>query len=267
MKKFISAVLAGTMLFASALAFSGCGGSETKAKTIKSADDLKGAVIGVQSGTTGDELGTKYETDDGSTVNRYSKGADAVAALKNGKIDCVIIDSEPAKAFVEANEGLKILDEPLAKEEYAICMAKDKTDLLQKFNASLKKLKEDGTLDKIVRNYIGDEKGKTPYTSPAGTEYPNGELHMATNAEFEPYEFIEGNKIVGIDPMAAQAICDSLGYKLVIDNMEFDSIIGSIQSGKADFGMAGMTVTEERLETVNFTDTYADASQVIIVKE
>lgn len=266
MKKFISAVLAGTMLFASAFAFAGCGG-ESKTKTITGADDLKGAVIGVQSGTTGDELATKYETDDGSKVNRYSKGADAVAALKNGKIDCVIIDSEPAKSFVEANEGLKILDEPLSKEEYAVCMAKDKTDLLQKFNSSLRKLKEDGTLDKIFRNYIGDDKGKTPYTSPEGTEYPNGELHMATNAEFEPYEYIEGNKIVGIDPMTAQAICDSLGYKLVIDNMEFDSIIGSIQSGKADFGMAGMTVTEERLETVNFTDTYADASQVIIVKK
>lgn len=117
------------------------------------------------------------------------------------------------------------------------------------------------------RAYIGDKKGESAYTTPDGTEYPNGELHMATNAEFEPYEFIQDNEIVGIDPMAAQAICDKLGYKLVIDNMEFDSIIGSIQSGKADFGMAGMTVTEERLETVNFTNTYADASQVIIVKK
>ncbi len=67
--------------------------------------------------------------------------------------------------------------------------------------------------------------------------------------------------------MIAQAICDKLGYKLVIDDMDFDSIITAVQSGKADFGMAGMTVTEERLESINFTDTYTKANQVIIVKE
>ena len=89
---------------------------------------------------------------------------------------------------------------------------------------------------------------------------------MATNAAFEPYEFIENSKVVGIDPMIAQAICDKLGYKLVIDNMEFDAIIGAVQSGKADFGMAGMSVTDERKKNVNFTDTYATSTQVIIVK-
>ena len=146
-------------------------------------------------------------------------------------------------------------------------MAQDNADLLSKFNTALAELKKDGTLDNIVKNYIGDDIGKTPYKTPDGTQYPNGELHMATNAEFEPYEFIQNNEIVGIDPMTAQAICDKLGYKLVIDNMDFEAIIGSIQSGKADFGMAGMTVTDERKKSVNFTDTYATAKQVIIVKK
>ena len=90
---------------------------------------------------------------------------------------------------------------------------------------------------------------------------------MATNAFFEPYEYYEGDTVVGIDAMAAQAICDKLGYKLVIDDMDFDSIITAVQSGKADFGMAGMTITEERLNAINFTDTYTTATQVIIVKE
>ena len=88
----------------------------------------------------------------------------------------------------------------------------------------------------------------------------NGELHMATNAFFEPYEYYENDKIVGIDAEIAEAVCDKLGYTLVIDDMDFDSIITAVQSGKADFGMAGMTVTEER-------DTYTNAIQVIIVKE
>ena len=265
MKKLISGVLAGVMACAMVFSFAGCGGSDTK--KIEKPDDLKGASIGVQLGTTGDINASDYEKD-GSTINRYTKGADAVAALKNGKIDCVIIDKEPAQAFIEANSGLKILDDFFDEEEYAVCMAKDKTELLGKFNKALGELKSDGTLQKIVDNYIGDDtKGKSPYTTPSGTEYPNGELHMATNAEFEPYEFIEDGKIVGIDAMAAQAICDKLGYKLVIDNMDFEAIIGSIQSGKADFGMAAMTVTPERKETVNFTDTYAKSKQVVIVKE
>ncbi len=98
-------------------------------------------------------------------------------------------------------------------------------------------------------------------------EANKGELHMATNAFFEPYEFYENDKIVGIDAEIAEAICEKLGYTLVIDDMDFDSIITAVQSGKADFGMAGMTVTEERKQAIDFTDTYTNAIQVIIVKE
>ncbi len=93
------------------------------------------------------------------------------------------------------------------------------------------------------------------------------ELHMATNAFFEPYEYYEGDKIVGIDAEIAEAICDKLGYELVIDDMDFDSIVTAVSSGKADFGMAGMTVTDERKESVDFTDSYTTATQVIIVPE
>ncbi len=95
----------------------------------------------------------------------------------------------------------------------------------------------------------------------------NGTLVMATNAEFPPYEFREGDKIVGIDADIAQAIADELGMELKIEDMQFDSIIAAVQSGKADMGVAGMTITEDRLATVNFTTPYTKAAQVIIVKE
>ena len=273
MKKILSGILTAVMLLTSVTALSGCSGassdeeSSTGAKTVASIDDLAGAKIGVQLGTTGDIFASDYEKE-GSTIERFNKGADAVLALTSGKVDCVIIDNEPAKAFVEANDGLKILDEPFAVEEYAICISKDNEKLTEKFNTAIAELKEDGTLDSIIKNYIGDDtKGKSPYQTPEGTEYPNGELHMATNAFFEPYEYYDGDDIVGIDAMAAKAICDKLGYELVIDDMDFDSIITAVQSGKADFGMAGMTVTEERLKAISFTDTYTTATQVIIVKE
>lgn len=94
-----------------------------------------------------------------------------------------------------------------------------------------------------------------------------GTLVMATNAEFPPYEYYEGDKVVGIDAEIAQAIADHLGMTLQIEDMAFDSILVAVQSGKADLGLAGMTVTEDRLKNVNFSDTYAQAAQVIIVKE
>lgn len=92
-------------------------------------------------------------------------------------------------------------------------------------------------------------------------------LIMATNAAFPPYEFKEGDKIVGIDAEIAQAIADKIGMELVIEDMEFDSIITAVTNDKAYVGIAGLTVTEERKQEVNFSDSYATGVQVVIVKE
>jgi len=94
-----------------------------------------------------------------------------------------------------------------------------------------------------------------------------GFLNMATNAEFPPYEFKEGDDFAGIDVEIAKAIAEALGLELKINDVEFGSIIGGVQSGKYDVGIAGMTKTEEREKSVNFSDTYAIGVQVIIVKE
>ena len=94
-----------------------------------------------------------------------------------------------------------------------------------------------------------------------------GKLTMATNAFFPPYEYYEGETIVGIDAESAAAIAEKLGLELVIDNMEFNSIITAVSTGAADMGLAGMTVTEERKLEVNFSTSYAKGVQSIIVKE
>ena len=94
-----------------------------------------------------------------------------------------------------------------------------------------------------------------------------GSLTMATNAQFPPYEFYDGDKIVGIDAEIAGAIAEKLGLELIIEDMEFDSIIEAVKAGKADIGLAGMTVTPERMESVNFTASYATGVQVVIVTE
>jgi len=122
---------------------------------IASIDDLAGKIIGVQTGTTGDI----YCSDDygEEAIKRYDNGALAVQALINGQVDCVVIDNQPALAFVEANEGLKILDTEYAIEDYAIAIGKDDPELLEKINVALAELKADGKIDEIVSKYIKAE--------------------------------------------------------------------------------------------------------------
>ena len=142
---------------------------------------------------TGDIYVSDYENDgSGTKVERYNKGADAVQALKVGKIDCVVIDEQPALAFVKENKGLKILDEEFTNEDYAFCLKKGNTELRDKVNTALEKLQQDGTVQSIIDNYIGseDQVGKTPYVK-KDIDRSNGTLKVGTNAEFPPYEYYE----------------------------------------------------------------------------
>ena len=126
---------------------------------ITSPDDLyaEGAsqIVGVQLATTGDI----YASGDfgADRVQQYNSGNDAVEALKAGKVDCVIIDNEPAKYYVEANEGLTILPTEFVVEDYSICVAKENTELLEKINTALNELIEDGTVQEIIDKYIAAE--------------------------------------------------------------------------------------------------------------
>ena len=238
---------------------------DAKASTeITSKDDLEGKKVGVQLGTTGDMSVTDDFGDE--NVERYNKGFEAVQALQQGKIDAVVIDDQPAQTFVAENEGLKIVESAYTEEDYAMCFKKD-SELTEQFNTVLKELKDDGTFDQIVNSYIGDAAGENYYATPEGTDTSKGELVMATNAEFPPYEYHDNDKIMGIDADLAQAIADRLGMTLKIEDMAFDSIIPAVQGGKADFGAAGMTVTEERETQVDFSDTYYTGRQVIIVQD
>jgi len=249
------------LLTAAVISVSACS-NNIPANTVNGVDDLNGKSIGTQLGTTGYILAGDIEN---ATVEGYNKGADAIQALKQAKVDAVIIDMETAKAFVSKNSDLKILDEPFDNEEYSIAYRIGDDELGQKLNDALTELKSDGTLDSIVSHWIGDNADHAPYTPDSSVER-TGTLTMATNAEFPPYESKEGNEIVGIDVDMMRAVCDKLGMELVIEDMQFDSIITAVTSGKADVGVAGMSVTEDRLKNVNFTQGYATSMQAIVVR-
>ena len=114
----------------------------------------------------------------------------------------------------------------------------------------------------------GSEEAGTEETEAAAeeTQAAGGKLTMATNAEFEPWEYHEGDDIVGIDPEVAKALADKLGMELSVEDMAFDAVIPSVATGKADIGMAAITVTDERKTSVDFTDSYAESALVVIVK-
>ncbi len=237
-------------------------------------DDLKEAVIGVQLGTTSDVLATHFERKgEGAKVERFTKSTDAIQALTQGKIDCMVEDEQPAKAFLRMNPGLKILPDEFGHSSLAICVAKGNERLLTKINAAIETLRQTGVIDSIVRRHI-DQNIAVAYQSKlsdsdqkAGGKKSCKKLRFSTNAAFEPFEYYEEGKIVGIDIDVARAICDQLGMELEIVDMEFDAVITSVQTGKADAAIAGITVTEERKKSINFTNSYTDVKQVVIVND
>lgn len=288
-----------TLVIAVCLLLASCGSesSSENRKQMKTMADLQGAVIGVQLGTTSDGLATELEKKgDGTKVERYNKGADAIQALLQGKIDCMVTDEAPAKAFQRVNPSLKILPETFDASSFAICVAKDHGELKQSINHAIRILKANGVIDSIVNRHLerGIAVAYTPKTSagklnssadklnsssdaphPSDVKKMGPEalqklglkksLRFATNATFEPFEYYQDGKIVGIDVDVANAIGDVLGVDVEILDMEFDAIITSVQAGKADAGIAGITVTPEREKNIGFTDSYADVRQVIMV--
>jgi polar amino acid transport system substrate-binding protein len=120
-------------------------------------DDLNGKIIGTQTGTTGELYVTDdYEAEGLATVERFKSGNEAVLALTQGKVDCVVIDNNPAEVFVQKNPGLKILETEYTLEEYAFAVAKGNNDLLEKINKAVAELKESGELQAIIDKYIHD---------------------------------------------------------------------------------------------------------------
>ena len=150
MKKLLAAV---SVLLLMLCMMTGCA-SEIAENTVHSADDLEGKTIGVQIGTTGM---TFAEDIPDATVDKYNKGADAIQALKQGKVDAVLIDAAPAEYFVEKNHDLSALPDPFVEEEYAIALKKGNDELTEQINLALEELKANGTLARIESNWIGDE--------------------------------------------------------------------------------------------------------------
>lgn len=242
----------------------GCGSAGVPENTVYSLDDLKGKKIGVQLKTTGDILASDVED---AQVQRFNRGRDAVAALRDGEIDAIIIDDGPAGVFVEEFEDIRVLEDAFEEEEYGLVVKKGNQELLDKINAALDKITEDGTLENITNNWIFNAGQNGAYQGQDKSSYANGTLVVVTNAEFPPYESMEGEEIVGFDIDLMKAVCDELDMKLEVQNIAFDSIISALDREIADVGATAMSITEDRLEQADFSKPYTTARQVVLVRD
>ena len=162
---------------------------------------------------------------------------------------------------------VKTIDIQLTEESYAFVVKKGNTELVEDFNAFLTTIKENGTFDEIVAKYFegkGEKKG-FDYIGGANTANDENTFVVATNCPFEPFEYISNGLMYGIDIEIAQLYAESKELTLVVKNIDFDAIFENVDNGYADIGMAGITINEDRLELYDFTDTYYNASQKLVV--
>ena len=254
MKKILMVILC---LAISACMFAGCSQS--------------GYSVGVQSGTTGQfyiegskDLGfAGYENID---LHKFNNAGLAVQDMLNGNLNAVVVDEGPAGALVKANDGIKLINIKLTNEEYAFGVDKNNDELLAKVNEFITAAMADGTIESIMNKYFNDEGEITGIES---AELDNNradeQLVVATNAAFAPFEYMLGDKYAGIDMEIAAALAEYLGMELVIQNMDFESVVTSVGKNGVDIAMAGLTVSDTRKQSVNFSESYYEASQMVLV--
>ncbi|MBQ9526080.1 MAG: transporter substrate-binding domain-containing protein [Fretibacterium sp.] len=236
---------------------------------LRGVEQLKTERLAAQRGTVGqfiaeDLLGDKKA----ELLTTYEKYVDAIASLRQGKVRAVVMDELPAKRFLSEVAGLTLMDEALSEESYAIGFKKGNAGLLGQVNKALSELKADGTLAAIFDKYLNGDVGAI---SPEGIDLnkgaKGGRLVVGTEAGFAPYELKVGSGYIGIDIEMCAAIAKKLGRELVIENMNFDALPMAVSTGKVDMICAGITVTEERKENMDFSDNYVEgARQVAVVR-
>ena len=255
MKKIISFALVALMLVTVMLGATACS---------------KKAYIGVQSGTTGQyfvdgDVDWDFPGIEGYTAKGFSNPGLAVADMKNGSFDYVVVDKAPALQLLKSVKGIKVIDIELTEEVYAFGVDKANSKLLADINAILASKQTE--IKSIIDKYATGEGIVGIESATKDLNKKDSQLVVATNAAFNPFEWREGNKFYGIDIEIMKLVADELDMELVIEDMEFDSVVMSVGKNGIDVAAAALTVNDTRKESVNFTTTYYNAAQVLIVLE
>ena len=248
MKKIIALVLALVLCLS---VFAACGKKEA------------GAKIAAQKGTTSLMYAQALNNVGVKSYDTFALGA---KDMNNGNADYLFVDKTTAKALCKEIEGLKIIEIALSSENYGIGIDKNQPELKTKIDKIL--TEKAAEIDAIKEKYMNGEEAKYVGVTSATKDGSKAaqQLVVATNAEFAPWEYKEGNKFYGIDMEIAQLIAKELGLELVIEDMEFDAVVGAVGKQNVDIAMSGITITTERLGVINFSTPYYTESIVCVVK-
>lgn len=254
MKKIISLILALTLLLGATFTLASC----------KKDDGDSATKIAIQSGTTSEAYAKVLK---GVEIVSFDTFALAAQGMKNGNADYVFVDKTTAKALCNEISGLKIVDIALSSEYYGIGIDPAQAELKAQIeNVLTSKAAE---IEAIKNKYMnGDENSYVGVASATkDTSKAAQQLVVATNAEFAPWEYKEGNLYYGIDMEIAKLIATELGLELVIDDMAFNMVVGAVGNHGVDIAMSGITITAERMEVINFSTPYYTESIVVVCKE
>ena len=225
--------------------------------------ELDGKRIGSISGGAYDVI-LEENTDGTYEYSYYNSVADEIAALKSGKVEAFPADEPVAQLAVNENDGIGIMPEIIAKDEYGYFFNKG-DELCDQFSEVIESLEADGTLDELKAKWTGsDDDAKTLPEQDWDT--PNGTLTMATSGQLEPMTYMEGTQVTGYDIEVALLVCKELGYGLDYSIGDFSSMLAAVPSGKADFGGGATSITEERKETFDFTTPEYHGALVMVVR-
>ena len=250
MKKYLIMLLSLMLCLTMVLSLASCG------ETVNSK-------VGIQSGTTSEAYAKVLK---GVEVVSFDTFALAAQAMKNGNADYVFVDKTTANALCAEIDGLKIIDIALSSEYYGIGIDPSQPSLKVDIDRILAEKAEE--IQAIKDKYMnGDEDAYVGFTNnDKDNNNAAGQLVVATNAEFAPWEYKEGNLFYGIDIEIAKLIADELNLELVIEDMQFNMVVGAVGKNGVDIAMSGITITTERQQVINFSTPYYTESIVVVCK-
>lgn len=230
-----------------------------------SLDALAGKRIGVMQGTYFDALVSNRIPN--AEISYYLSNADMLSALRTGKIDALVCEEPTLWLMRQDEDSLTAFSEYLEESQFGFVFSKSEegSALNERFNEFLRRIKMDGTFEEINEIWFGEDESRKSLED--YTSYPdtNGTLILATVGQGAPFNYVRDGQVIGLELDFAARFCKEYGYRLEVQLMDFNGIMPSVQSGKCDFGCEGITITEERAESVGFSEPYYTSRSVLVV--
>lgn len=244
-------------------ALAGCADKSKVGGYKTNVEDYKNSKVGIMTGSYQSTIIGDFFPD--ATILEYNNPADMLYALTENKIDITMIDASSYTCALW--EGLQIsrLDEVAETSSYGIIFPKEQQQELRlQVNAFLAKIKENGTYDKLNEKWFGN-KEPTEFLDPEALTGTNGTLRVIVNNELKPFGYIKNGKLVGYDVEILTLFAEEYGYRLDITSVPFQSLLAGVSGGAYQLGISGLTITEERKETFDFSDTYHNEDIIYVV--